>query len=172
VNNLPQQVEERVPLTGGKFALIDASDLPLVSRYKWYVDSWGYARGTRPSTTTKSGYTTILMHRLVINAKSGEQIDHVNGNPLNNRRCNLRKCTNAQNQMNRRKSSGRLSIFKGVTYHKGCEKWQAQIKTNQRSVYLGLFKNEADAALAYNEKAIEVFGEYARLNDVTTSMNN
>lgn len=92
-------------------------------------------------------------------------LDHINGNPSDNRIANLRECTPSQNVQNISKARG-LSRFKGVQWHTACQKWVATIKKNGNSKHLGLFCEEADAAIAYNNAAISEFGEFACLNEV------
>ncbi len=103
------------------------------------------------------------MHRLIVGAKAGISIDHINGNTLDNRKCNLRIATPSQNSMNQRIKE-HSSHYKGVTWHRQHGKWYAQLKHNQHLNFLGLFLNEEDAARAYDAKAKELFGEFARLN--------
>lgn len=104
------------------------------------------------------------MHRLILGASKGQQGDHQNGNGLDNRRINLRLCTNSQNQMNRKKSSRYSSKYKGVTWNSHARKWQAQIKRQGVMHYLGLFVDELEAARAYNKDAQEYFKDFALLN--------
>ena len=92
------------------------------------------------------------------------EIDHINGNGLDYRKCNLRVCTHQQNLQNQRIQKG-VSKFKGVCWHKASQKWMAKIKHNYKTIYLGVFNNEIDAAKSYNKKAKELFGEFARLNN-------
>lgn len=93
-------------------------------------------------------------------------VDHINGDPLDNRRCNLRICTQRENNFNRRKRLTASSKFKGVTFHKKSRKWQAQIKMDGDLIYLGVFAEERDAAMAYNAAAKEFHGQFAMLNEV------
>jgi hypothetical protein len=100
------------------------------------------------------------MHRLFAGAP-GMDVDHINGNGLDNRRCNLRPATRSQNNMNRAKRRG-VSKFKGVSPKRG--KWRAYLKTGKKQHNLGVFESEYDAARAYDVKAKEMFGEFARVN--------
>lgn len=108
------------------------------------------------------------MHRVVALPDPEHLVDHRNGNGLDNRRCNLRTASNSQNQRNKRGGSGGSSRFKGVTWRERGQKWEAQIHTGGRWLYLGQFQDERDAALAYNAAALAEFGEFARMNDIGT----
>nr|WP_243767389.1 HNH endonuclease [Paenibacillus agricola] len=114
------------------------------------------------------------MHRVITDAPKGYFVDHIDGNPLNNQRHNLRLCTNAQNCRNRGAPKGNTSGFKGVTWNTWNGKWQAQIGKDYKRYHAGYFESPSEAARAYNAKATELFGEYARLNvipdDCTVSL--
>jgi len=155
-----------IVLTQGKVTLIDDADYERLAAHKWCAclirNTW-YAerKAYNPKTGKKH---TIRMHKEVLNAKPGEQVDHINGDGLDNTCANLRICTQAQNQMNRQKQRGTSSSFKGVSWDKGHTKWRANIAVDGRLTYLGHFFDEANAAKAYDARAREVFGQYARLN--------
>ena len=97
---------------------------------------------------------------------SGLVVDHINHNTLDNRRKNLRLCTWAQNNQNRRpsKRKNKLSKYKGVSFYKKSKLYRALIWCNKKQYFLGYFKDETDAAKAYDKKARELFGEFAYLN--------
>ena len=159
-----------IKLTKGKVAFIDDSDFHLVSTVKsWQAHrhshryTW-YARGVLPRRVDPS-QKYVLMHRLIIGDRLGIQVDHVNGDGLDNRRGNLRFATPQQNAANQRTMrSDNTSGFKGVTLHKQKGKWQAQLSVMGKNVFLGLFNDPRDAALAYNEAAKNAFGEFAAVN--------
>ena len=128
---------------------------------KWTIDSNGYAQ-----TSYNSKF--YRLHRFIMNAKKGDYIDHINHNILDNRKINLRICTNQQNSFNARKPKGNLSSkYKGVHFHKKAKKWQAQAKLNYEYIYIGLFNTEKEAAQAYNEFAKKNHGEFACLNEIS-----
>ena len=112
----------------------------------------------------------IQMHRKILGiiGKIEFHADHINNNGLDNRKNNLRSCTSGQNQMNKRKWSGCSSKYKGVCWHKRIKKWGVSIQKNREPTHVGYFNTESEAALAYNEKAKELFGEFANLNNIKT----
>jgi hypothetical protein len=158
-------VVKKIVLNSGDYALVDDQDFDRVSGYAWQLCSWKNNRYAVHSNTCNKKRIHIRMHRLIMDAKKGQAIDHINGNGLDNRRCNLRFATQGQNLSNISKyKQGATSQYKGVFWHKKANKWQASISFNNKSIYLGLFDKEIDAAKAYDTKAKELFGEYARIN--------
>lgn len=150
-----------IPLTNGGNAIVDASDAALMSAYRWH---WIDNSGIRYAVDGKT-----RMHRVILRAKAGTIIDHANGDGLDNRRCNIRFASTAQNAMNKRKNRGQYtSIYKGVHLRKDTGRWRAWIERNNVREIIGNFKHEIDAALAYDERAKELFGEFARLNFIPT----
>lgn len=142
---------------------MDDEDYEWLNEYKWHIDAYGYA-GAAIKINNK--WVKKIMHRLLINTPNGMEIDHIDNNGLNNQKSNLRIVTHHQNIMNKSKRKNGSSIFRGVGWCKAANKWQARISLNKKEHYIGIFKNEKDAAKAYNERAIELFGEYANLNEV------
>lgn len=154
---------KKIKLTQGKFALVDDGDYAELSQYKWHIKN---NRGTLYVQRTKSrllGKGSVLMHRQIMSAPKGQQVDHINHNGLDNRRDNLRICSNAENQHNRL-SFGGTSKYKGIYWEKRRGKWRAEIKTGESRKYLGSFLSEIDAAKEYDKAAIELYGEFAYLN--------
>jgi len=157
---------KRIPLNHGQTALIDNSDYKLIKEYKWRIDKGNSCYYAITNTINAEGKKVpIRMHTILMNTPPGMQVDHINGDGLDNRRCNLRICTNSQNRMNQHKAIGR-SKYKGVTWHSIGKKWQARININGKHTHLGLFKKEENAAEAYNRAAKEHFGEFANLNEL------
>lgn len=161
----------------GRVALVDDEDYELVmeSPTMWRVKARQRKYGSpvfyawRSHIASKGVVRARLahqaMHRLILDAPADLFVDHINGNGLDNRRCNLRLCTNSQNQQNRRAPKhAPLSEFKGVTWHRSAAKWQAQIKLHGRNIYLGLYESEIEAARAYASAAERHFGEFAFTN--------
>jgi hypothetical protein len=148
-----------IKLTQGKVALVDDEDYELVSKYKWHAHrTWSghwYAK-------TNSG--ALTMHRLIMRPQVDEEIDHIDGNGLNNQRANLRVCQSWQNKGNSEKSPGKSSKYKGVCWDKSRNKWIVHIHRENKQFFLGRFDDEREAAQAYDRAAKEHFGEFARTN--------
>lgn len=150
-----------IPLTKGKFAIIDQSDYQLVSKYKWYAHK--SPRATSFYAHNK-GKKLIQMHRLIMGITDRRiLIDHKDHDGLNNRRSNLRIVTLAQNAQNSRVSKNTSSKYRGVWWNKEKNKWSVQVNRK----HVGHFKTEDEAGLAYNKKATELYGEFASLNFVS-----
>jgi hypothetical protein len=157
---------KQIPLTQGKFALVDDNDYEELSQCNWCA-AWNchtrsfYAQ--RHSSSVNGKRTIILMHRVILGAKSGQESDHRNHDTLDNRRENLRLCTHNENQHNQKPQMG-SSSFKGISWHKLTHKWRAQIQFNASRHHLGCFTDELDAARAYDTAARILFGEFALTN--------
>lgn len=148
-----------VPLNNGKYALVDIEDYDRVMEYNWWFSN-GYATAAVNGTKNR-------MHRFIMNITDPKTVvDHKFHNTLDNRKSQLRICTQSQNSMNSRSKTGSSSKYKGVTWHTRNNKWEARIGSNGKKHYLGTFENEEDAAKAYNKKALELFGEFALTNNV------
>lgn len=165
---------QSIPLYGakasGRVALIDDADYDLVTRYRWHL-----VERMRPSGAmhgpyaqanmqrTDGGWTTKLMHTYIT---GWSHTDHTDGNGLNNQRSNLRPGPPSLNGANQRPRRHGTSKYKGVSWFTRVGKWVAEVRVNGQLRYLGAYTVEADAARAYNVAALEVFGEYARLNEI------
>ena len=148
-----------IKLTKNKSTKVDEQDFERFGAFHWCYGSRQYAvRSIGPRNSQKQVY----MHRQIMNALPGIQVDHINGDSLDNRRANLRLVTEHQNHMNKGKNLKRKG-FKGV-YKTNYGRWYAQIMFNKKGIHLGIFRNPIDAALAYDGAAKICFGEYARLN--------
>lgn len=159
---------ETVCLSRGMEAKIDKADSDNIAAHKWSAlkASGNGARAPKfyaARTVVIDGkQKTILMHREVVGAGQGEVVDHIDGNTLNNRRSNLRRCTNRQNSLNSgaHKRANRTSQFKGVCWDRGCGKWRVGF----RGKYIGVFDSEIEAAKAYDRVAAAFDPDFARLN--------
>jgi len=153
----------RIPLLRGGHTIIDADLFDELSKFPWrradnnYVACW---------IRDESGnWKYVYLSQMVHKASSGCIGDHINRNPLDNRRCNLRDATSSQNKANTAKSKGEYhSEFKGVTWHKGQGKWMVTIGVNGKHIHLGYFRSEIQAMSEYNKAAKAAFGEFACLN--------
>lgn len=159
---------KQIPLTQGKVALVDDVDYEELSKYKWYANKHhsGNFYAVRQSPSKKGKQHLIRMHRQILGLKFKDKClgDHINHNTLDNRRDNLRICTQQQNEMNRKPNKNTSSQFKGVTWNKQRGKWMTRISINGVRKYLGYFALEELAALAYDMIAIREHGEFACLN--------
>lgn len=155
----------RVALTQGQFAIIDMADCRLLGGCSWQAsrdhNTW-YAIGRERGTGIR-----LRMHRVILDAQPGQQVDHIDGDGLNNRRSNLRFCNHSQNQGNSHLTAGSgTSCFRGVSLQGKSRRlpWVAQIKVLGKQTYLGLFATEEEAARAYDTAAKGHFGKFAQLN--------
>lgn len=154
---------KEIPLTQGKTAIVDDDMYEYLSQFRWYFTGAYAASKSVILSGGGHGAPKIYMHRLIMRTPKGLEVDHIDGNGLHNWRSNLRNCTHAQNTVNRPMNLDK-SGFKGVYWHKRNQCWQAQIQKNKAIFWLGNFDDPEAAARAYDEKAKELFGEFARLN--------
>jgi len=153
---------KRIKLTQGKWAIVDNEDYEKLNKWKWCYYG-GYA--IRTIRTGVSKRTKCRMHWEVIGKpKDGFEVDHINGNGLDNKRSNLRICTHRENTMNAKRHKDGKSGFKGVSWQKRVKKWQAQINIGGIRTSLGYFITVKEAAQIYNEAAKKYFKDFARLN--------
>jgi hypothetical protein len=161
-----------IPLTQGKFAFIDEEDKDL-ARFNWYVSQEGTESNplfyARRHITLHHKQITIKLHRIILERmlgrelEPGEEVDHRNGDSLDNGRANLRLATKSENRRNQRRNNNQKSSkYKGVSKHRN--KWRAMIWLNGHQKHVGNFADETDAAKAYDEAARHYFGEFAKTN--------
>jgi len=165
-NSTPENPGMRIRTRAGHPFLIDAEDWPTISEVKWSVSSDG---GDRMYVSTRIKGEKIYLHRALIEAPNGKRVDHRNGDPLDNRKANLRLATHQENMFNcgkrcRYKGKPTASSYKGVTWDKSCGRYKAQIMKSGINHNLGYFHDPRKAALAYDHAALEMFGEYAQPN--------
>ncbi len=145
-------------LTQGKVTLVDDCDFEYLSQWKWTYGNRGYVfRKEYPDKKQN----TIWMHRIIMSTPDGMQTDHINGDRLDNRRCNLRLASNIQTGQNQKKRRIGQSGYRGVTLNKSTFKWQAQIQVWGKKIYLGLYDTREEAFHAYQEASTKHRGEFA-----------
>jgi hypothetical protein len=159
---------KKIELSQGKFAMVDDEDFEFLSQWKWSAvkkdDNKFYAvRGVW--VTEKKNNIIVYMHRVLLGIPTlNIEGDHADGDTLNNQKYNLRISTSSQNKANRYSHRNASSKYLGVSWSNTRKKWAVQICKDRKTKFLGYFDNEVDAALAYNKKASEVHGEFAKLN--------
>lgn len=150
-----------IPLTQSKFAIVDDCDYEILSKYKWHASQGKYA--VTWSREGNGNRYQIKMHRLILELTDNAfQVDHIDGNGLNNLRSNLRICNGSENLRNRGKQKNNKSGFKGVNFHRQTKKWRSEICIKGKSYHLGLFITPELAHEAYKKSSIELHGEFAR----------
>ena len=157
---------KEISLGRDMFAVIDDIDYLEISKYKWGLLKH---RSGKFYAIARINRESVLMHRLIMGAKSfSEKVDHADGNSLNNQRHNLRFSTNSENMMNRGLAAHNKTGFKGVLKRndRRTKPYKAQIGANGRTIYIGHFDTAKEAAHAYNEKAKELHGQFAHLNQI------
>lgn len=160
----------RIELTRGYEATVDTSATHFVSSQFWFarLAASGPVYATTKIRMPDGKWRQMHMHRLILGVQGNEQVDHINGNGLDNRRMNLRIATPRQNTGNRRPCGGGVSRFKGVYLDRRSGRWQAAIGQRHKGIktqkHLGSFGSEIEAAQAYDREAVLRYGEFANLN--------
>jgi len=147
-----------IPLTQGKIAFIDKEDYDKIKDCAWWADydkvlGDSYAKGWINGKN-------IRMHRLILNVPNEIPVDHIDHNTLNNRKTNLRVCTQSQNCMNKKLQSNNTTGYKGVYLNKKTKKYRASIRINRKLKHLGYFNTAAEAYKAYKTVAKNLHGEF------------
>lgn len=142
-----------IPVGDSDFTIVDEEDKEFADQYLWY-NSFGYA--VCPSKSSR-------MHRMIMNAKSGQEVDHVNGNRMDNRKCNLRICNHVQNSRNAPVKKCSKTGIKGVWFNTKSRTYNSQIRVDGKRLWLGSFTYIHQAAEAYRVAAKKHHGEFARL---------
>lgn len=165
---------KEIPLTRGKVALVDDDVYGYLMQWKWFAvkpsksgDIFYAVRNLRGR-----GRGSEYMHHAVLKyykteIPEGEEIDHINLNALDNRISNLRVCSHQQNNFNKRSYKNSSSKFKGVSWEAWTGRWKAQIMFGGKQINLGRYDTEEEAAKAYNAKAENLFGKFARRNSIS-----
>jgi hypothetical protein len=157
----------QVPLSGirgfGKRAIVDACDAHLVSGRSWSANAYGYARRGDHGHDVLM-HREIAIHRIGAPPSPKAEVDHINGDKLDNRAANLRWATKLENSKNVRRHADNSSGYKGIWLHRPNGKWAARIEVDRKAVNLGYFESPEDAAAAYDGAARHLHGEFASLN--------
>ena len=153
-----------INLTKGGVALVDANNFNSLSKHSWYLTSHGYA--ARKTWKKEAGRSSklIYMHREIVFVTQEQEIDHINGNKLDNRRKNLRLCTSSQNRVNCGLRVTNKTGYKGVVYHKTHKVFVANIWVDYKQLYVGCSKDPENAARKYDAAARKYYGEFAVTN--------
>ena len=147
----------------GKYAIVDDDDFEKLNLLRWNCNSFGYATRVQ---RTKEDYTkkeVLIMHRIVMGARKGDLIDHINGDKLDNRKENLRFADKSKNAMNMHKVYGEIP-YKGVYFDKTKQSYAVRISINGKHTFVGRYKTDIEAAKAYDKAATKHYGEFANLN--------
>lgn len=167
-NGVSRMPSKEITLSKGFVTIVDDADYVFLMQWKWsYVGNrYGNKYAVRKSYENgRKNPIHIIMHRLIMGNPEGMSIDHINGNGLDNRHCNLRICTHKQNTQSKIKRKNAASAYKGVTWIKEEKLWKARIGVDYKRIILGKFHSEIEAALAYNEAALKYHGEFAKINE-------
>ena len=158
-------------LTQGQKTIVDKDDYEFLSKHKWCA-IYSKKRGDYVAVTRTECINckkrTVYMHREIMRPLKNLHIDHINHNPLDNRKNNLRICTPTENQWNRKgaNKNNNTSNYKGICYDLYHKSWKSSIGYHNKSLHIGYFKNKNEAVVAYNQVAIEKYGNYACLNTI------
>jgi hypothetical protein len=159
---------KEIQLTQGKVAIVDDDMYDYLMQWKWFASKQKNDKFYvgRSIPVSKNKQTIIYMHRFIMKPNKGMVIDHLDGNPLNNQKNNLRICTNAENTRNSKININNKSGYKGVSYQENRNNYRAQIEFNNKKINIGDFIDPIDAAKAYNAAAVKYHGEFANLNKI------
>lgn len=155
---------KEIPLTKGMITLVDDDWFDYLSQFSWYAKPNNNVSYAMRDVGARKSRVRVRMHRVIVGAKSGEFVDHIDGNGLNNQSANLRICTKSQNGHNRGPNKNNRAGYKGV--YRTTRGWVAKLMVNWANVVLGVYETAEDAAIAYNHGAKELIGEFAFFNKV------
>lgn len=161
---------KKIKLTKGQYTIVDDEDFEWLNSYTWYA-AFQYSNGKYFAESHTCGKAKCLstrkMHRIITNAPHGMEVDHINGNSLDNRKSNLRVCSKSENMMNRDAPAHNKCGYKGV--HRNGKRWRARIIVSGTIIELGYHDSPEEAAHAYNLAAPKYHGKFAKLNIIKES---
>ncbi len=157
-------MSKKISLTRNQFAIVDDEDFEFLSQFNWHAAFNGRAWYAKRTAGTRKQRTRIAMHREILNVPQTLYVDHINGNTLDNRRCNLRVCSKSENGRNRGAQANNTSGYKGVHWNKEKKRWMSFIHVDGKFKHLGYFDTPEEAAHAYDDKARELHGKFSKLN--------
>ncbi len=157
---------KRIKLTRGFEAMVDDEDFEYLNQWKWHIAKNNKYAARREYFKGGKGKSKIVyMHRQIMNPDVNKEVDHINGDGLDNRKSNLRSITSIQNHYNHKILSNNKSGYNGVSKTRNST-WHTCISVNNKTIHVGTYKTPEEAALAYNEAARIYYGEFARLNNI------
>lgn len=151
-------------LSSGIICQVDDEDLERLNSHRWFVIKKKHTCYAVAFKKVDGKTVSTTMHRLLTAAKDGELVDHMDRNGLNNKKSNLRICNISENSTNRKKKAGTSSNYRGVSYAKKNKAWFVFISKNKKKKFIGAFKDEEQAARAYDREAKILHGQFANLN--------
>lgn len=154
---------KRIPLTKGQYALVDDADFDMVNQHSWVYTKHNTNHYAHTTISEGGRRKTVKMHRMILNAPNGKEVDHKNNNGLDNRRSNIRLCTRSQNQANSNVKSNSLTGIKGVHQRKDNGRWRAHAHRDGKRVWLGHFDTAKEATMAYVTYIKQFDGEFTKL---------
>jgi HNH endonuclease len=151
---------KKITLTQNQYALVDDEDFEYLNQWNWYA----YISRNKFYVMRYTNKKRFSMHNTIMNPDSGLEVDHIDGNGLNNQKSNLRVCTHSENSKNRLINKNNKTGYKGVTWHKSHEKFQASIGHNGKQIHLGYFYTAEEASTAYNMAALKYHKKFSSIN--------
>lgn len=155
---------KEIKLSQGKTSLVDDEDFEKFNIFNWNAHKKGNSYYAKRGVRIKLKHKTLLLHREILDAPDGFDVDHIDGNGLNNQKSNLRICTRKQNLWNSSPHKDNANGAKGVSWHKQDKKWRVRIMKDGINYELGLFDSIKEAKNAYNIAAKKYHGSFSRLN--------
>lgn len=159
---------KEIRLSNGRMAQVDDADFEWLSAWNWHCHGEGRKRYAGRFERRGAGVRVFIsMHRVIAGAQAGQEVDHVNGDTLDNQRANLRCCSRFENHRNQRKQVKRVpsrSQYRGIGWMKRMNRWQVRITVGYKKLFIGYHADEIEAAKMYDEAARRYHGEFACVN--------